>query len=376
MPGVADAVIPFPESSVSRLLLHGICSPARSLRQSSECRTIRHKKKLSRKYQRFLERKAYLERRGLLKRRRGREKEGPGDHPECPGGCIFQQGDTKQPSGSCVTANYSIVAGALQTLPMTGSITPTMLGESSESDPPEHKANRLTPKGLDLLSPAAMSRRMRLGGFCCSATRCVAIDCEMVGTGPCGWLGEVARCSIVNYQGDVIYDKYVRPEGPITDYRTRWSGIRKQHMASALEFNVAQREIMKILKGKIVIGHALHNDFKALKYFHPRSLTRDTSKMPILKKMAGFAEKDSVSLKNLAKQLLRKSIQVGRDGHCSVEDARAAMQLYKLVEVQWEEKLHSELWTEHDHKVSDTSSEISHYMDDQYWPAGLHEDCK
>ncbi|XP_072134175.1 apoptosis-enhancing nuclease-like isoform X2 [Mobula birostris] len=309
MPGVADAVIPFPESSVSRLLLHGICSPARSLRQSSECRTIRHKKKLSRKYQRFLERKAYLERRGLLKRRRGREKEGPGDHPECPGGCIFQQGDTKQPSGSCVTANYSIVAGALQTLPMTGSITPTMLGESSESDPPEHKANRLTPKGLDLLSPAAMSRRMRLGGFCCSATRCVAIDCEMVGTGPCGWLGEVARCSIVNYQGDVIYDKYVRPEGPITDYRTRWSGIRKQHMASALEFNVAQRE-------------------------------------------------------------------VGRDGHCSVEDARAAMQLYKLVEVQWEEKLHSELWTEHDHKVSDTSSEISHYMDDQYWPAGLHEDCK
>lgn len=32
-------------------------------------------------------------------------------------------------------------------------------------------------------------------------------------------------------------------------------------------------------------------------------------------------------------------IQVGKSGHSSVEDAQATMELYKLVEVEWEQHL-------------------------------------
>lgn len=71
----------------------------------------------------------------------------------------------------------------------------------------------------------------------------VAIDCEMVGTGPRGRVSELARCSVVSYSGDVLYDKYVRPEMPIVDYRTRWSGITRQHMHKAIPFQVAQKEV-------------------------------------------------------------------------------------------------------------------------------------
>lgn len=74
-------------------------------------------------------------------------------------------------------------------------------------------------------------------------SKCVAIDCEMVGTGPCGRVSELARCSVVSYNGDVLYDKYVRPEMPIVDYRTRWSGITRQHMRKAIPFQVAQKEV-------------------------------------------------------------------------------------------------------------------------------------
>ncbi|KFV10622.1 Apoptosis-enhancing nuclease, partial [Tauraco erythrolophus] len=167
----------------------------------------------------------------------------------------------------------------------------------------------------------------------------VAIDCEMVGTGPRGRQSELARCSVVNYEGDVIYDKYVQPELPIVDYRTRWSGITKQHMKSAIPFKTAQAEILKILKDKIVVGHAIHHDFQALKYFHPKDRTRDTSQIPVLKQKAGLPIKASVSLKSLARHLLRKKIQVGCTGHSSVEDAQTAMELYRLVEVQWETEL-------------------------------------
>uniref|UniRef100_A0A670K6G4 Exonuclease domain-containing protein n=1 Tax=Podarcis muralis TaxID=64176 RepID=A0A670K6G4_PODMU len=66
----------------------------------------------------------------------------------------------------------------------------------------------------------------------------VAIDCEMVGTGPGGRVSDLARCSVVSYHGDVMYDKYVRPLSPITNYRTRWSGIQRHHMKNAVPFKV------------------------------------------------------------------------------------------------------------------------------------------
>ncbi|KAM4746961.1 apoptosis-enhancing nuclease [Rhinophrynus dorsalis] len=207
--------------------------------------------------------------------------------------------------------------------------------------------------------------------------KCVAIDCEMVGTGPGGRISELARCSVVNYRGDVVYDKYIKPELPITDFRTPWSGVTKRHMKNAISFKVAQKEILKILEDKRVVGHALHNDFKALKYFHPRVQTRDTSKIPMLNKMAGFPAKVSCSLKSLAWSLLHKRIQVGRMGHSSIEDAQTAMELYKLVEEQWEEELLSclELSSSSSPALSSVSDN-EQYMEDQYWPPDLNEDCK
>uniref|UniRef100_A0A8C5TL59 Exonuclease domain-containing protein n=1 Tax=Malurus cyaneus samueli TaxID=2593467 RepID=A0A8C5TL59_9PASS len=71
----------------------------------------------------------------------------------------------------------------------------------------------------------------------------VAMDCEMVGTGPGGRTSSLARCSIVTYEGDIVYDRYVRPEAPIVDYRTRWSGIRRHHMDKAVPFRKAQQEV-------------------------------------------------------------------------------------------------------------------------------------
>uniref|UniRef100_A0A2K6KQW2 Exonuclease domain-containing protein n=1 Tax=Rhinopithecus bieti TaxID=61621 RepID=A0A2K6KQW2_RHIBE len=167
----------------------------------------------------------------------------------------------------------------------------------------------------------------------------VAIDCEMVGTGPKGHVSSLARCSIVNYNGDVLYDEYIPPPCHTVDYRTRWSGIRKQHVVNATPFKIARGQILKILTGKTVVGHAIHIDFKALQYFHPKSLTRDTSHISPSTWKADCQENATMSLKHLTKKLLNRDIQVGKSGHSSVEDAQATMELYKLVEGEWEEHL-------------------------------------
>ncbi|KAM6994417.1 interferon-stimulated 20 kDa exonuclease-like 2 [Tautogolabrus adspersus] len=167
----------------------------------------------------------------------------------------------------------------------------------------------------------------------------VALDCEMVGTGPKGRISQLARCSMVNYDGDVIYDKFIIPSMPVTDYRTRWSGIRRCDLVNATPYSNARKEILRLLMGKVVIGHAIHNDFKVLGYAHPTAMTRDTSRIPLLNQKAGFSVGECASLKRLTKAIFNRDIQAGRMGHSSVEDAKATMELYKVVEAEWEREL-------------------------------------
>ncbi|XP_057221806.1 apoptosis-enhancing nuclease isoform X1 [Malurus melanocephalus] len=300
-------------------------------------------KKKSRKHQRFMERRALLEQKGLLSPR------------GCPGG--------QSPEAHTTLAKASGTTG--HKVPVPKRTVSTSLSPNASPDSIARHHSVLLSQG------SASSKKVRTSSLVLRPGKYVAIDCEMVGTGPQGRLSELARCSVVNYEGDVIYDKYVQPELPVVDYRTRWSGITKQHMKNAIPFKAAQAEILKILKDKIVVGHAIHNDFQALKYFHPKDRTRDTSQIPALKKRAGLPIRANVSLKNLARHLLHKKIQVGCKGHSSVEDAQTAMELYRLVEVQWEKKLAHSLPPRPPSPVTDPSADSSHYLDDQYWPTDL-----
>lgn len=90
-------------------------------------------------------------------------------------------------------------------------------------------------------SPPASGRSSPCLSSC--PTTVVALDCEMVGTGPGGSCSELARCSILDYHCNVVYDKYVRPCQPVTDYRTRWSGIQRHHLHNATPFAQAREEV-------------------------------------------------------------------------------------------------------------------------------------
>lgn len=206
-------------------------------------------------------------------------------------------------------------------------------------------------------------------------TAVVALDCEMVGTGPGGRCSELARCSILDYHGNILYDKYVRPCQPVTDYRTRWSGIQRHHLSNATPFTQAREEILSILEGKVVVGHSVYNDFEVLDTLHPGHMVRDTCATRLLSRLAGFPRGRCLSLKILASKLLNRRIQVGNRGHCSLEDAQAALDLYKLVEGEWEQELQSKLRdNDAPHEPSFASS--NHYMQDEYWPDDVIADSQ
>lgn len=73
----------------------------------------------------------------------------------------------------------------------------------------------------------------------------MAVDCEMVEIDRCA--DGLARVSIVNYNGQVLYDEYVRPEGRITNYRTWVSGVAPHHMNNAKPYKLAKEEVHKLL---------------------------------------------------------------------------------------------------------------------------------
>ncbi|XP_026819745.1 RNA exonuclease 4 [Rhopalosiphum maidis] len=158
----------------------------------------------------------------------------------------------------------------------------------------------------------------------------LAIDCEMVGIGQ---RSALARVSIVNSKGETIYDKFVKPRGKVTDYRTRVSGIRPQDIANGELFAIVKTEVHQIVKQKILVGHGLEHDLVVLELNHPLHLIRDTSTYWNVKENTKVRKP---SLKLLASRLLGVSIQDGE--HSSVEDAKVALQLYMMVRKDWENR--------------------------------------
>ena len=172
-----------------------------------------------------------------------------------------------------------------------------------------------------------------------AADACVALDCEMVGVGAGGKESVLARCSVVDGSGAVVYDKHVRVEERVSDFRTKFSGVRARDLkaADAVDFKRCQRDVADLLDGKLLVGHALHNDLKVLLLPHPARQTRDTARWPPLMRVNGRGKKRPRKLRDLAKEHLGLTIQEGEHG--SVEDARAALALYAKFRSDWEQSL-------------------------------------
>ncbi|KAG9158882.1 hypothetical protein Leryth_022433 [Lithospermum erythrorhizon] len=249
--------------------------------------------------------------------------------------------------------NWAQLLQKLNTNSYTKRVHQTILGKRKErsiEEPIAPKPNPLLPTSTDcrcndvlqhqiatdpdILSFATAITLGRKGieGAKKNITNVLAMDCEMVGVGPLGNKNALGRVTLVNKWGNVIYDEFVRPIEHVVNFRSEISGIRPSDLRKAKNFNVVQKKVAELIKGRILVGHALHNDLKALLLSHPKNDIRDTSEyQPLLK------EGQRRGLRHLAAEILGVEIQNGE--HCPVEDARAAMVLYQKYRKQWEKSV-------------------------------------
>lgn len=175
-------------------------------------------------------------------------------------------------------------------------------------------------------------------------SRYIALDAEMVGVGPHGQHSRLARITLANYDGECIYDTLVQVLETVTDYRTFVSGITAKDLeegGSAVPFEECRSHVLSLIQDKIVIGHGLKNDFRVLGISHPWYYTRDTAKYEPFMKVDPTGEKDFIpkKLKVLAKDKLGLVIQEEGVPHCPLEDAVAALELYKKHRCKWEKAM-------------------------------------
>jgi DNA polymerase III epsilon subunit-like protein len=146
----------------------------------------------------------------------------------------------------------------------------------------------------------------------------------------------LASVCVVNAAGNVLYASLVRPQRPVTDYRTQYSGVTAEMLADAdaREFHEVRAAVKAIIAGRIVVGHSVDNDFVALGIDHPAALTRDTAH-DLRRLKEGRRPK---RLRVLVADFLGLRIQRNDgSGHDPAEDARASLYLYLAFRGEFED---------------------------------------
>ena len=191
-----------------------------------------------------------------------------------------------------------------------------------------------------------------------SECRYVALDCEskfviahrsrlkpcaltfwpVVGVGPGGKRSVLARVSIVDYFGQCLFDRFVKVEERVTDYRYHVTGISPLDLTSshALPFGVCRQQVISIIRNKVLVGHGLKNDLAILGIHHPWFAIRDTSTYYPYQKQDRNGRNCPSRLCHLAKNHLGIEIQKDGQPHCPIEDACAAMALYRKNQLAWD----------------------------------------
>ena len=169
-------------------------------------------------------------------------------------------------------------------------------------------------------------------------TSFVALDCEMVGVGPGGYESSCAKVTIVDWNGQTLLDAYIQQTQEVTDYRTFVSGITPQILKNAtMTLEGCRIQVIKILQTHpILVGHALKNDLEVLGITHPWWLIRDTALYEPFMRLHHRGMLCPRKLKELCTEKLSRNIQVQGQPHSPYEDAIAALDLYKSVQVPWE----------------------------------------
>jgi len=161
-----------------------------------------------------------------------------------------------------------------------------------------------------------------------NSTKYVALDAEYVETinGK-----EPLQVSILDYDGNVIFNRYFKPTADVVEMRQPRKTLLKKLKSKLVNYADYKNDIVTILKDKVIIGHDLIHDIRALGLNPDEFKIVDTAYLPPFMTNT----KKSLSLKILTKLYLNRNIQSASKlrMHNARENAKAALNLVRTYNV-------------------------------------------
>jgi len=152
----------------------------------------------------------------------------------------------------------------------------------------------------------------------------------------------LARICIVDHRGDILLDSLVLPTDEAIDYHTARTGFEASYFVpshGAVPFEDVRYQAQQLLNNKIVVAYELWRSLDALRLFHRADQTRDLATyIPMQTTIAEGGD----GFRNLMKRFMNRSIRDGLEN--AVEDARAAIDLYRSCRKDWEGVISSSVW--------------------------------
>ncbi|KAF8327895.1 uncharacterized protein EI90DRAFT_3126548 [Cantharellus anzutake] len=174
----------------------------------------------------------------------------------------------------------------------------------------------------------------------------------------------LARVTVVDYGGDILLDTLVIPRSRVIDYCAERTGFNESHFIAGgkirsrisisrssenlpghiLGFEITRQRVAQHLRGKVVVGHRLWVSLDALRLSHPADKTRDLATyFPLLAALPSSSDQDlQDGFPILVQEFMHRTIRKGFEN--SVEDARAAMDLYRSCRDNWEHLIAASFW--------------------------------
>ncbi|OEU12179.1 hypothetical protein FRACYDRAFT_191771, partial [Fragilariopsis cylindrus CCMP1102] len=166
----------------------------------------------------------------------------------------------------------------------------------------------------------------------------VSLHCDLVQTVLSGRTKTLARVTLVDGPTrNVLMDEFAQIHVPVTDFCG--TGITAKDVKVGNSSAILRVQVERLLRGRLVVGHKVEDDLKALGLACPWTHVRDLAYFPafLREKVVGGSRVVTVrSLDELSDEFLRYRLTPLGDRSRSTDLCRTALCLYETFRDQWE----------------------------------------